>query len=270
MPHLSFDEIRIGNLYTSKELAALWGYKSHHALIKGIVTQVGDDNTIVLFVTQNKQTGATPYEDRIDGNILYMMGQAAHGTDQRLLRNITHSIDDIHLFFRAKHHTPFVYYGRCKLLSATEKQDAPSEFEFLLLESNNTNGIESEVELLDFLANSEDAIVEGEQYLSQHIRYERNPQNRRKAIMRQGHVCRICGFNFDKIYGTALADNYIEVHHIRQLSEGRQKVDPSTDLITVCANCHRMLHRRRTNNISVVDLQNLEGIKRIKAVFEGL
>lgn len=114
------------------------------------------------------------------------------------------------------------------------------------------------------------AEIEGRQYISQHIRYERNPQNRKEAIRIQGHICKICGFDYDKIYGKLLADDYIEVHHIRQLSQGQQKVDPSRDFITVCANCHRMLHRHRDNNISVFELQELETVKRIKTLFEKL
>ena len=269
MPRFDFSTITIGTQYTSKELANLWGYKSHHALVKGIVTQSGNDNTIVLFVTKEKQAGATPYEDRIEGNVLYMMGQERHGTDQKLMRNLPNSIDTIHLFFRAKHHTPFIYYGKCRLLSAVEKADAPSEFEFLLIEQDGAKGEESEEAIIDLLANANDAEIEGRKYISQHIRYERNPQNRRKAILLQGHVCRICGFDFGKVYGTSLADDYIEVHHIRQLSEGQQNVDPSKDLITVCANCHRMLHRRKTNNISVSELQEIESVKKIKEIFEG-
>lgn len=270
MPQFDFNSIRIGNQYTSKELADLWGYKSHHALVKGIVTQQGNDDTIILFVTKEKQSGATPYEDRIEGNVLYMMGQEKHGTDQRLMRNLPYSIDMIHLFFREIHHTPFIYYGTCRLLSAVEKTDAPSEFEFLLLEQDGAEGAESEEAIIDLLANSSDAEIEGRKLISQHIRYERNPQNRKKAIQLQGHVCRICGFDYDKVYGTELADDYIEVHHIRQLSEGQQSVDPSKDLITVCANCHRMLHRRKTGNISISELQELEGIKKIRTFYEGL
>lgn len=268
MPHFDFKDIAIGHQYTSKELAALWGYKSHHALIRGIVTQSGNNDTVVLFVTKEKQAGATPYEDRIEGNVLYMMGQEKHGTDQRLMRNLPNSIDTIHLFFREKHHTPFIYYGTCRLLSAVEKTDAPSEFELLLLEQAGDEGEESEEAVIDLLANLNETEIEGKKILSQHIRYERNPQNRKKAILLQGHVCRICGFDFDKVYGKELADAYIEVHHIHQLSEGQQNVDPSKDLITVCANCHRMLHRRKHNNISVSELQEMESVKKIRAIYE--
>lgn len=56
--------------------------------------------------------------------------------------------------------------------------------------------------------------------------------------------CQICGFSFGRMYGE-LGVGYIEAHHTIPLSE----LDEATktkkeDIIFVCANCHRMLHRR--------------------------
>lgn len=47
-----------------------------------------------------------------------------------------------------------------------------------------------------------------------------------------------------------MADGYIEVHHIKHLADGEQVVDPAKDLLPVCANCHRMLHRKRNSDLS--------------------
>ena len=56
----------------------------------------------------------------------------------------------------------------------------------------------------------------------------------------------ICGFDFEEKYGE-LGKGYIEVHHIKPLSEIDEEVvvNPETDLICVCSNCHRKIH----NNI---------------------
>lgn len=56
----------------------------------------------------------------------------------------------------------------------------------------------------------------------------------------------ICGFDFEQTYGKA-GHNYIEVHHVVPLSDSNGEVDvnPEKDLICVCANCHRIIHRRR-------------------------
>ncbi len=76
--------------------------------------------------------------------------------------------------------------------------------------------------------------------------YERNSKARKKCIEKYKAKCFICGFNFNKIYGKAVAQDYIQVHHLKQLSEiGEEyEVDPIEDLRPVCPNCHAMIHRK--------------------------
>lgn len=267
MARVNFDNIITGSEWTQKQLADEWGYKSYDAIRRGIVTP-SQENIIILFVTENKVKEAVQYKDRLDGDVLYMAGQEKHGTDNRLLNNLNGGEDQIHLFYREEHHTPFVYYGRCCLISAKINVDRPSEFQFLL----DFNGTEFDDEsLLDYIANvpntpnaPEEEIVsrvDGIRKLTTHIRYERNPKNREAAIKLQGHKCKICGFDFDEVYGSELAREFIEVHHIRQVSEGEMVIDPAKDLIVVCSNCHRMLHRKKSGNISIEDLRELPGVK---------
>jgi 5-methylcytosine-specific restriction protein A len=75
--------------------------------------------------------------------------------------------------------------------------------------------------------------------------YERNPAARRRCIALHGPRCAICGFDFASAYGPAGA-GIIHVHHLRPLSTIGQDyvVDPITDLIPVCPNCHAVIHRR--------------------------
>ena len=68
-------------------------------------------------------------------------------------------------------------------------------------------------------------------------------------------MCEVCRFNFDKVYGSEHADSYIEIHHVKPLSEYEGEVDPATDLVPLCANCHRMAHRRRTSLTSIDELK---------------
>jgi 5-methylcytosine-specific restriction endonuclease McrA len=77
-------------------------------------------------------------------------------------------------------------------------------------------------------------------------RYERNSENRKNAIRIHGTKCMICGFDFEKVYGEA-GKGFIEVHHIKPLSEEGEEVEinPETDLICICANCHRIIHRKK-------------------------
>jgi len=75
-------------------------------------------------------------------------------------------------------------------------------------------------------------------------KYERDPRNRQEAIAIHGKSCKACGFNFKEKYGN-LGDEYIIVHHVVPVSQigSGYVVDPARDLITLCANCHAMVHR---------------------------
>ena len=77
-------------------------------------------------------------------------------------------------------------------------------------------------------------------------KYERNQEARRKCIEIHGCQCKVCGFDFEKVYG-AFGKGKIHVHHIKPLNEISKEyiVDPIYDLIPVCPNCHLMLHSRK-------------------------
>ncbi len=55
--------------------------------------------------------------------------------------------------------------------------------------------------------------------------------------------CRACEFDFEAAYGR-FGMGYIEAHHIRPLSS---QIEPGmtklSDLVGLCANCHRVIHR---------------------------
>ncbi|MFC6591465.1 HNH endonuclease [Deinococcus lacus] len=76
--------------------------------------------------------------------------------------------------------------------------------------------------------------------------YERNAAARAACITHFGTVCQVCETDLVAVYGE-IARGYIQVHHLRSLAEvgGSYKVNPLTDLIPVCPNCHAMLHRRQ-------------------------
>ncbi|WP_371068836.1 HNH endonuclease [Sediminibacillus sp. JSM 1682029] len=88
-------------------------------------------------------------------------------------------------------------------------------------------------------------------------RYERNPFNRGKAIAIHGVTCKACGFNFEEVYGERGKD-FIEVHHIQPLyvlSE-ELEINPEYDLVPVCSNCHRMIHRKKDKILSIQELKD--------------
>ncbi len=86
--------------------------------------------------------------------------------------------------------------------------------------------------------------------------YERDPKLRETAIKIHGTTCKACGFNFFDTYGEHGKD-YIQVHHIKPLSETKEtKVNPKTDLIPLCANCHVIIHRKKDKTLTIEELKN--------------
>jgi len=87
-------------------------------------------------------------------------------------------------------------------------------------------------------------------------RYERDAGNRNRAIEIHGAVCKICGFDFESRYGDR-GKGFIEVHHTKPLSELKEEYTPDLkkDLIPVCSNCHRMIHRRQDNVLGIDEMR---------------
>lgn len=76
-------------------------------------------------------------------------------------------------------------------------------------------------------------------------RYERDPRNRAAAIAIHGSSCLVCGFDFGAEYGD-IADGFIHIHHLTPVSQmgTNYMVNPRTDLVPLCPNCHAAAHRR--------------------------
>jgi predicted HNH restriction endonuclease len=64
-----------------------------------------------------------------------------------------------------------------------------------------------------------------------------------------------CGYDFEATYGI-IGQGFAEVHHVVPLADaGTRETDPRTDLSVLCANCHRMVHRRRGVCLSLDELR---------------
>ncbi|WP_085592316.1 HNH endonuclease [Pseudomonas sp. B14(2017)] len=89
-------------------------------------------------------------------------------------------------------------------------------------------------------------------------RYERRKDLRVKAIAIHGLDCKACGFDFEQAYGEH-AKGFIHVHHVVPISDfgGEKAVNPETDLVTLCANCHAVVHRKRDKTLSVDELKGM-------------
>lgn len=91
-----------------------------------------------------------------------------------------------------------------------------------------------------------EALKEGAAVTVSINQFERNAEARRQCIAHHGCKCVVCGFDFEQAYG-ALGRGYIHVHHLVPLAELRREyvVNPKSDLVPICPNCHAMIHSTR-------------------------
>ena len=81
---VSFAEIVPASTYSRHDLAQLWGYAGIQALARGVVTPK-DDNKIILFVTEEKESSAEQYRDELVGNVLQWEGPRDHFAEDRMV-----------------------------------------------------------------------------------------------------------------------------------------------------------------------------------------
>ncbi len=117
-----------------------------------------------------------------------------------------------------------------------------------------TLAIEKDLEAMD----DEEILPEGRKGQRLTNYYERKARLRLAAILTHGTRCMACGFDFEKVYGER-GRGFIEVHHIVPVSQLIQetKINPRTDMIVLCSNCHRMIHRRKDEPLSLDELRTI-------------
>lgn len=249
---IDFSQLIRGYRYDRNQLAALWGYEDFHAIGRGIVTPK-NEKTIILFVTEKHQPTSTQYDNRFDGELLWMDGEEKHSNDLRLMNSLHE--DEVHLFYRSENRSPFTYHGQVFLVENEIKISSPSRFLFSV-----SNKLPDQVDQIIDEYNPEnlEGEKEGLKKLRLHVIYERKKSNRDAAIKIHGTTCKACKFNFNLTYGEELAKSYIEIHHTTSITElnGKQ-IDPKVDLVPLCANCHRMAHRAKWKILTVEEIQEL-------------
>lgn len=111
---------------------------------------------------------------------------------------------------------------------------------------------------------AENEFLEGGKVTRLTNHYERNPKLRAKAIEIHGTVCKVCKFDFSESYGPH-GMHYIEVHHLKLVSkkDKPELVDPQNDMTVLCSNCHRMVHRRKDQILSIEQLIEIFKPKKI-------
>jgi len=89
--------------------------------------------------------------------------------------------------------------------------------------------------------------IEGELETVIYENRSRNENARKKCIELNGTTCIICKTNLGDIYGEQFSDK-IHIHHLYPVAdyEGEVLVNPQTDLVPVCPNCHFIIHSKKT------------------------
>lgn len=93
------------------------------------------------------------------------------------------------------------------------------------------------------------AATEGERRLRTHYAIERKAWiiNKKKRLFREKHgrlFCEVCKTNYETKYGERWNERAIEAHHIKPLAQlDAPTITEQSDLILICANCHRLVHQ---------------------------
>jgi predicted HNH restriction endonuclease len=104
---------------------------------------------------------------------------------------------------------------------------------------------------LDRASNAREATEDVWQRIVRHLERERRPglaKAKRTAFIKEhGKLsCEDCGMTPAEVYGSDVGEACIEVHHhalrVAEMDAGHET--KLSDLKCLCANCHRLLHRR--------------------------
>lgn len=105
-----------------------------------------------------------------------------------------------------------------------------------------------------------------------HRKIDRDSTAAKKAKSALGHVCQACSMDFEALYGV-VGRKYIEAHHLTPLSELPEneeiELNPKKDFAVLCANCHRMIHRKEAPKM-VRELSELGKLDQLRSFFKSL
>lgn len=129
----------------------------------------------------------------------------------------------------------------------------------MLIEENKNN---RKIEIFD-----ENIIIqEGTKKLTEVNVYERSSKLRNYAIQhftKNDRIsCKCCNFNFADFYGYDIGKGFIEIHHTKPIFKYEDDEIEKTlenalnNVVPVCSNCHRMIHRNWNKTIEIQILIN--------------
>ena len=97
--------------------------------------------------------------------------------------------------------------------------------------------------------------LEGALLKEEVLRRERSRKNRLLALEFHGESCKVCGFEPDKFFDGI--PSVLEIHHLTPLSviDSPQRYSPVHDLVPLCPNCHRAIHKKSPIPYTIEELK---------------
>lgn len=211
-----------------------------------------DDNIFIFSNIGVPGRTGSDYNNYWDGELFVWEAKTNSNRDQPLIKKMIsrQGVNNIYLFTRIDNSLPFTFEG--SIVCKNVLQDKPVKICWKQEErSNNIDDV-----VFD-LVNEETEVYEGTVKKVVVNKYERNPLARRLCIEYHGTICKICNFDFYKVYGE-FGKDFIHVHHIIPLYKIKKEysLNPTKDLIPVCANCHAIIHRKR-EALSIDEIKGL-------------
>ncbi len=245
-------QLIVGTVYTRNQLQSVFNIVD--ATLNTGVFRVPSYDSVWLFVTEIKTSDRKQYVDKLENNILSWGGQERGRTNNLVINHENRGLELLLFYRRDRRQYPgagFRFEGFLHYLSHEGNQ--PAHFTFYLLRTDEDVSLE-DLNSVRF----EEEFFEGSARKRFTNHFERNRKLRSAAIAIHGTQCMGCGFDFAEYYGER-GLGYIEVHHLNPVSTlaDHQKVDPKTDMIVLCANCHRMVHRASENILSLSELKQI-------------
>lgn len=244
--------LNLFSIYSRKDLQDL--FKITDSTVNNGIFQPKGHSSVWLFVTKHKTPDRTDYKDDFNGQILNYEGQLKGRTDEKII-NHSKEGNEILVFYRERKseypNYAFKYLGRFRYISHSGYQPRKFNLQAIDIPSEDTEEIEMVKE--EF---TEEEFIEGEEKTRIQTYYERNPNLRAEALKYHGTRCIACGFDFFEKYGEH-GEGFIEIHHLYPLSSYEREVvvNPKTDLVPLCSNCHRMVHRKKL--LSIEELKDI-------------
>lgn len=217
------------------------GYRSYNGEIY-IFTNIGTA----------RRTGVNHGNYWLNGSLVWF-GKSTSHTQQNLIKMMISNEVNVHIFFRDDSTKGFTYKGLGRAISFEGSKPVKIIWSFI----NPQNTPSQQIQPIEGIDEIHERFKEGTSKRVEVSIYKRSIEARQKCIDLKGCFCCVHGFDFEKTYGV-IGQGFIHVHHINQLSRISDEyiVNPETDLVPVCPNCHVMIHIQ-TPPLSLLELKAL-------------